>query len=380
MARIIVGSYLVRFPFGGYFSWVIQWLSGFQRLGHDVYFVEKSGWANACYDPLKGVMTDDCSYGIARLDELLRRFGLADRWCFVDARERYHGLSQKRIEALFRSADLFVDMGTHGSWLAEATHAGLRVLIDGEPGTRQMRMVSGQEGAKDPEYDVYYTVGQNIGTAKTSAPSAGKDWHHVFFPVQVSDVLETPVRPGAPFTTVMSWQAYAPVEFEGRSYGMKDVEFLEFRGLPRRTSTPLEIAVAGKNVPKTALIREGWRVRNAHEVTKSFDDYWTYIYESGGEFCVCKNVFVETNSGWFGDRSAAYLAAARPVVMQDTGISSHLPCGRGFFAVRTVDEAVTALETVASDPQRHGKWARELALEYLEAEAVLGDFLDELGV
>ena len=140
MARIIVGSYMVRYPLGGMMSWVLQYLVGFQRLGHDVYFVEKSGYPNSCYDPAKKMMSDDCSYGIATLSSLLERFDLEGKWCFVDAAGRYHGLSRERVETVFESADLFVDMGTHGTWLDEAADTGLRVLVDGEPGFTQMKM------------------------------------------------------------------------------------------------------------------------------------------------------------------------------------------------------------------------------------------------
>ena len=45
MARIVVGSYMFRYPLGGMMSWVLQYLVGFQRLGHEVYFVEKAGYA-----------------------------------------------------------------------------------------------------------------------------------------------------------------------------------------------------------------------------------------------------------------------------------------------------------------------------------------------
>jgi hypothetical protein len=110
MARIVVGSTMVRYPVGGMNQWILAWLVGFKRLGHDVYFVEKSGWPNSCYDLSQRVMTEDCSYGVAVVSALLRRFGFQDKWCFVDATGRYHGLTRERVEAVFKSADLFVDL------------------------------------------------------------------------------------------------------------------------------------------------------------------------------------------------------------------------------------------------------------------------------
>src|SRR5688572_21705655 len=85
MARIALGTWMMRYPLGGNLSWSIQWLVGFQRLGHDVYLLEKSGYPNSCFDPEQGVMSDDCSYGINTVNALLSRFGLQDRWCFVDS-------------------------------------------------------------------------------------------------------------------------------------------------------------------------------------------------------------------------------------------------------------------------------------------------------
>ena len=54
---------MVRYPLGGMMSYVLQYLVGFQRLGHDVYFAEKAGYPNSCYDPVRNVMSDDCAYG-----------------------------------------------------------------------------------------------------------------------------------------------------------------------------------------------------------------------------------------------------------------------------------------------------------------------------
>ena len=107
-------------------------------------------------------------------------------------------------------------------------------------------------------------------------------------------------------------------------------------------------------------------------------DYWQYIRGSRGEFSVCKDAYVRLNTGWFSDRSAAYLASGRPVVLQDTGFSKHLPCGRGLFAVSDVNEAATAIQEIQSDYARHSSWAREIAVEYLDASKLLKRLLEEL--
>src|SRR5579871_3107274 len=333
MARIIVASYVVRYPVGGYQSWALQWLVGFQRLGHDVYFVEKAGWPGACYDPSRDVSSDDCSYGIRVFSDLLHRFDLGARWSFMDIQGRSHGLSRPQVEALFQSADLLVDMGApDGDWLPEAAQTSLRVLVDGEPGDTQMKMECQRAaGQALPEFDRYYTVGLNIGTPQSSAPTAGLSWHPIFDPVVVDLFPPCPISPNAPFTTIMSWQAHQPIDFGGAVYGQKDVEFAKFMDLPKRTRASLEVALAGKQAPLPQLVAAGWRVRDSHALTLTCDSFKQYVSESRGEFSVAKHVFVATNSGHFSERSAAYLASGRPVVVQETGFSEHLPCGLGLF-------------------------------------------------
>ncbi len=372
---------MVRYPLGGMMSWVLQYLIGLQSLGHDVYFVEKSGYPNSCYDPTKKIMTDDCTHGITTLHALLKGFDLQHKWCFVDGSGQYHGLSQNAVETTFKSADLFVDMGTHGSWEKEAEQSGLRVLIDGEPGFTQIKMENQiTTGEPLPPYDVFYTVGGNIGNANSSAPTAGKQWKHLFHPVVVDLFGDLPPTANAPFTTVMNWQSHEPIEFKGRKFGQKDLEFVKFMNLPAKVAVPMEVAVSGKNVPDTQLQQSGWNIRDAQEVTLSFDSFREYVSASKGEFSVCKNVFVATRSGWFSDRSAAYLASGRPVILQDTGFSTHLPCGRGLFAVQTAEEAALAIEAITEDYDSHSKWAKNISREYLEATTVLRKFLCELGI
>ncbi|MGH2755972.1 MAG: hypothetical protein ACRDLB_16280, partial [Actinomycetota bacterium] len=359
MARVILGSYMVRYPLGGMMSWVLQYLVGLHRLGHETYFVEKAGWPDACFDPDEGIMSDDCSFGVRAVGSLLTEHSLADRWCFVDNHGRYFGLPKEDIEEVFRTADIFLDMGTHGSWAPEAADV-TTALIDGEPGFTQMKMAAAEAaGVALPTYDYYFTTGRTIGTGRSTAPTAGREWIPIFHPV-VPALFEVGEPTGDRYTTIMNWQSYGRLEHEGTVFGHKDLEFVKFEGLPQLVEATLEIAVSGMDIPADRLESQGWLMRDAHEVTRSFTRFKDYVRASRGEFGVCKNGFVATRSGWFSDRSAAYLAAGRPVVLQDTGFSEHLPCGEGLFAVATAEEAADAIDLIEADYDRHASKAREI--------------------
>ena len=144
-----------------------------------------------------------------------------------------------------RSADVFLDIGNHGAWMDDAVDAGARVLIDGEPGYRQMKMQEDiNAGRLQDDYDLYFTNGLNIGTPAGRAPSAGRRWFPIPNPVDTDTYLPATAPPAeAPFTTVMNWQSHAPLEFEGEVYGQKDVEFEKFMDLPTRTGATLEISL-----------------------------------------------------------------------------------------------------------------------------------------
>lgn len=380
MARIVLGSYMVRYPLGGNLSWILQWLVGFQRLGHDVFVAEKAGYTGSCFDPSRNCMGDDCRYGVRIVRDLLTRFGLEERFCYVDADDVYHGMGRREIEEIFSTADLFLDIGTHGAWLPQAERTRLRVLVDLEPGYRQIKWQrSLAAGQAWPQYDRFYTNGFNIGTDWSAIPTLGLAWGHVVNPVAFG--LISPGEPviGAPFTTVMNWKAHETVEYRGVTYGQKDVEFAKFLHLPHLIDARLEVAVSG-DAPTPVIERAGWLVRDSRAVTHCYDSYLDYIMCSAGEFSVCKNVFAATNSGWFSDRSAAYLAAGRPVVLEETGFSRYLPCGRGLFAVESPEAAADAINRIRAEPHRHSHWALEIATEYFHSGKVLPRLLRELGL
>lgn len=373
MARIVFGTYMFRGPLGGMLSWGLQYLIGLKRLGHAVTVVEKATAPEACFDPDGDVMTDDPSTGIAIVSALLERFGLRDGWCFVDITGRYHGLDRRALARRFAEAELFIDGGTHGAFADEARASGRRVLIDGEPGRTQVRWCRMAEEAQPaPDYDLYCSNGVLVGTERSSVPTAGRQWVGVLNPVAV-DLFDTgaPPPPGAAFTTVMNWQSHEPFEYEGVRYAQKDGSFPIFEDLPRHTRGRCAMAVAG-SAPRRSLEAAGWRVERAHDVARTFDDYRHYIRRSRGEFSVAKQVFVAMRTGWFSDRSAAYLAAGRPVVLQDTGFGEVLPTGEGLFAVQDVQQAAAAIDAILTDPRRHAESARELARAHLSAERVMG--------
>jgi hypothetical protein len=92
---------------------------------------------------------------------------------------------------------------------------------------------------------------------------------------------------------------------------------------------------------------------------------------------VAKHAYVSRRSGWFSDRTACYLAAGRPAIVQDTGWSAHLSEGTGLVGFATVDEALAALARLESDYDAHARAAREIALEHFDASRVLPALLEK---
>ena len=92
----------------------------------------------------------------------------------------------------------------------------------------------------------------------------------------------------------------------------------------------------------TRSTRQGWRLVDRRGVAAEPDGFRDYVQGSGAEFSVAQGIYVETRSGWFSDRSTRYLASGRPVLVQETGFSQHVPVGEGLLAFTTPDEAAAA--------------------------------------
>jgi glycosyltransferase involved in cell wall biosynthesis len=179
----------------------------------------------------------------------------------------------------------------------------------------------------------------------------------------------------------MNWTSYRPVQFNGQSYGQKDQELRRFLDLPRAVEPiQLELALAAgrtDRAPYDLLRRHGWRLADPDVVCADIEAYARYIKGSRGEWSVAKNAYVVGAPGWFSCRSACYLAAGRPVVVQDTGFPEVIPTGLGVVAFEDAATAAQGVRDVDGDWARHSTAARELAAEYFDARRVLARLLDE---
>jgi hypothetical protein len=256
-----------------------------------------------------------------------------------------------------------------------------RVFLDIDPGFGQMWSAL---GLHDPfaGHDAHVTLALNIGEPDCTIPTCGLNWITTVPPI-VLDLWPRIVSRGEAFTTIASWRgAYGPLQYQGRTYGLRVHEFRRFAGLPRLTGQSFRAALAihESETKDLALLAEnGWSLINPREVAGDPRSYQAFIQGSEAEFLVAKGMYVQTQGGWVSDRSVCYLASGRPVLAQETGFSRHCPTGEGLLYYATLEEAVAGIEEIVRRPQRHASAARELAEAYFNSDKVLGRLLQNLG-
>jgi hypothetical protein len=184
------------------------------------------------------------------------------------------------------------------------------------------------------------------------------------------------------FTTVGHWRSYGSIEHEGIRYGQRVHSFRELMELPRRAAARFEVALGihpDEYRDIESLRANGWELIDPMVVAPTPDRYRAFVQGSKAEIAIAKSGYVASRCGWFSDRSAAYLASGRPVVAQETGFSRYLPTGDGLLAFKTLGEAAERVEEVERDLARHSAAARDIAVEHLDSDRVLGSLLDRLG-
>lgn len=383
--KIVLLGMLTKIPVGGV-GWLVgHYAAGFERLGYEVYYVEAHARTPSMF--MEHPEDDGARKAAAYIDAIARRFGFEGRWAFQALHEddRCFGMTAGELDRLYREAALIVNM--HGGTLPLPEHAATDRLVFLGTDPVEVELEVHREDRRAIEFlehhSAFFTWGLNFGNPDCELP-----WAHPFRfvpspPPVVMDFWDNDAVPDRVFTTIGNWRQHGRiVRHKGRAYRWsKHQQFRRFLNLPLRSAVPLELALASYDDADHLLLAEhGWRVRPGLELSRDLDSYRDYIIQSAGELSAAKEQNVHFRSGWFSERSVTYLAAGRPVVVQDTGFGAHLPTGEGLLAFTTEDEAAAALERIHADPARHRRAAREIAREHLAHDVVLTDMLEHVGL
>jgi hypothetical protein len=386
--KIIVAGMAAQYPVGGVAWDYLQYAIGLARLGHDVVYHEDT-WCWP-YDPLLRTMTDDPSHSASYLGDFFARYApeLAGRWHYLHLHETSCGMSREDFDDFARSAELFINVSGGNFFPDTLSPSCLKLFIDTDPGYNQIILSERPSWSENVErwcagvhaHDRHFTYAENYGRPGCTMPSAGIAWKKTRMPVVPELWPANPdrVKPGSPWSTVMTWNVFkGKLEYRGVEYRGKAEEFPKIADLPRRFGRPFRIAVGGTEAPLGDLAAQGWAVEDGPAATLSPQDYQDYIAASRGEISVAKNVYVALKTGWFSTRSACYLAASRPVVVQDTGFSRILPTGRGLHAFSTADEAAAAIKAVEADYENEMRAARDISIAHFDARQVLSRLIED---
>ena len=369
--KIVCAGYLVRCPLGGVSWHHLQYLVGFDRLGHEVMFIEHFGWPRSCYNPAQQEMGSDPSYGIRYVSDLFARCGLKIKWSYFAEDGSVFGASKEEVEDFCSDCDLYINLSNVNS-IAPSVSCRRRVLVDTDPVFTQI----GAHGFGVDGYHVRFSYGELVHQNGCSMPTANVRWIPTRQPVVLDLWTFTVGDVSAPYSTIISWAPYPEKTYDGRIYGQKGREFEPYFSLPRIAHEPMQIAANAPADVKSRLALGGWGLVDPAIVTRDCWAYQSYIKSSRAEFCVAKHGYVVTHCGWFSDRTTSYLASGRPAVVQDTGFSRFLPCGKGLFPYRTREEAITAIKSLKRNYHEHSQSARRVVEELFDARIVLAKLLN----
>ena len=375
MAVAIVAGALANKPFSGGEAWVrLSWALGLRRLGFDVWFIEQLGG-------------DGAGEAVTYFEEVGREFGLDRRAALLDrAGQGLAGIDPARLADAAAEAEVLFNLSGHippGPLLAAPRR---RVYVDLDPGFTQAWDADPSLPFRLGDHDFYATVGLNLSGRKGT--DDGIDWIPTLPPIVLEEWPAAP--PPEPlrrprFTTVATWRSpHGSVVVGGREAPQKHHEFRRLLPLPAQVpEAQFELALdihPGDAADRRALLAAGWKLVSPREAAGSPAAFREYLRGSGAEFSVAQGVYVASRSGWFSDRTAAYLACGRPALVQDTGIED-VPTGEeGLLTFRSLEQAAAGADRILADPAGHAAAARRLAEEHLDSDLVLGRLLERIGV
>lgn len=383
MTTVLIGGALANKPHNGGAAWTrLNWILGLKGLGFNVIFIEQIA-PQACIDASGAPATFETAENRRYFRDVCDEFGLTGTAALIYGDgQATEGLSRQDILDAADSAAFLINISGHLTWEPVMSRVPFRVYVDLDPGFTQFWQHAGSSASRLEWHDVYYTVGQNIGTSRSVIPTCGIDWRAVRQPVVLD---QWPIADGGDprrFTTIATWRGpYGPVEHDGTRYGVKVHEFRKVMELPTLVDARFELALdisAAEGRDRDALAANRWHVVEARRVAGDPQMFRHYVQGSGAEFSVAQQIYVETNSGWFSDRTVRYLASGKPALVQDTGFSAHIPAGEGLLAFTSRDDAAAGARSIIRHYGDHCRAARAIAEQYFDARLVLGEFVTDI--
>jgi hypothetical protein len=363
--RIILGnsSLAKYFEGGGHWSWFLQYPMALKAAGHDLLWLELlecSGNRDQDLRRIRGFYDRLAPYDLARDCTVLLFNHSLNSQPFEDA--EVFGADTRDLARSISEADLLLNF-------ACALRQPLlslfkrRALLDFDPGHLQVSALTCDLNI--PDHEVLMTIGARINAPDSEIPRLGLRWQ-TFEPMVYLPTWQAHPDPGrnAPFTSMTQWK-WEELHYNGKvlSVSKRDA-YLRYVRLPRLIDLPLELAAnIGQSDPvgDASMLREnGWRIVDPHQVAPSPEHYREYIRASRAEFMCPKPIHAQLQTGWFSDRSLAYLASGRPVVAEETGFSEYIPTGLGLIAFRDIDSAAAAIAEIDANYERHRRAAREI--------------------
>ena len=265
MARLIVISDFVwdgTISRGGHTMFMLQWLKGLERLGHEVLFI----------DLVKSDFHE-------RRESVRRAFHqVVQKWWHADLAslmvgstfDSIYGLDAAAVSRFAEESAALITIAVPASREPFPLTAEVRprILVDQDPAYTQSWVTTGDPLDIFGDYDLYFTVGGNVGSPRCSVPTFGIKWRPIWNPTVLDWWWPPQDITNDRFTTVADWYSQGYIPFEGRMLGPKVEEFRRFLELPALVSEEMELilTIAPDDPDIQKLTSLGWRIRHPDTV------------------------------------------------------------------------------------------------------------------
>ena len=387
--RIIVTGMVGLYPIGGVAWDYLQYVIGLARLGHDVYYHEDTWrWP---YHPAEKTYIADATFSANYLRDFFARYApeLRERWHYLHLDETSFGMERARFDEAARTADIFLNVSGASMFPEQLAPGCVKVFLDTDPGYNQIMLSERFSWSENVErwcasvaaHDRHFTYAENIHGADCIIPKAGFGWKTTRMPIVLElwdKIAQSRPPAGAPWTTVMTWNA-----FKGK---------LVYQASSTRAK--------GANLKRSSICRGAWRDRSTWRLGTRMPRWnaspsmagvsWMArrrrLRPSGiGTSSPARAVSFRRQNTYMSPRGAAGSVAARLVISRlDARSSCRTPGSAASFRLRmacclcTLDEAAEALCRVETDYGNHAARARLAAAEHFDSNKVLRRLLADV--